>query len=539
MKRRKPPTAGRLNSLWAMLLGSAVLAAVLIVWLFWRPHTGDDAKKLVVYCAAGATVPMELIAEKYEAEFKVVIDSQYGGSGDLLVRLETNKFDEADLYLAADSFYGRRAVELGLAREILPVAHQRPVIVVRKGNEKDIRTLTDLLREDVTVVVGNPDGPAIGRETKNRLAKVPADETNFWAKLEKHITGTGVFKPTVNDIALAVKLGHVDAGIVWDATVAMPKFRDELKAVPVPELEGDPCLLNVCVLNSSPNPTAALKFARYLTARDRGLPAFEDYGFRPVEGDLWAELPQLTFFCGAVNRRAVEDIVEEFQRREGVEVNTKYQGCGILTSNMKLIKSKDSATGFPDIYMACDVYYLENVKEWFQEAVNVSDAEIVIAVPKGSEKVTKLSDLLKPGVRVSVGEPDQCTIGALTRRLLRNEGIYEKLKEKQQTPGELVIEKSSSSHLVPDVITPHIDASVAYITDVLANRDKVDIVRIDSPNNKAIQPLSISRSSPFKHLARRLLKKIAESPEAFEKAGFHYRLGEEEDRSAAASKEGP
>jgi hypothetical protein len=35
-----------------------------------------------------------------------------------------------------------------------------------------------------------------------------------------------------------------------------------------------------------------LKFARYLTARDRGLPAFDKFGLRPVEGDVWAERPE-------------------------------------------------------------------------------------------------------------------------------------------------------------------------------------------------------------------------------------------------------
>jgi molybdate transport system substrate-binding protein len=258
------------------------------------------------------------------------------------------------------------------------------------------------------------------------------------------------------------------------------------------------------------------------------LPHFEEFGFRPVEGDVWEERPQLTFFCGAVNRRAVEEIVDAFQAREGVEINTIYDGCGILTGRMKTVEQQDTARGFPDVYMACDVYYHENVKQWFHEPKYVSDVEIVIAVPKGGTKVKQLADLIEPGVRVAVGEPDQCTIGALTRRLLQREGLYEKLKAKQQEPGEVVVEKSSSALLVPDVTTSSVDAAVAYVTDVLANRDKVDIVRIDSPQNMAIQPFSVAQSSKFKHLGRRLFERIAKSPEAFEDIGFHFRLGEQE-----------
>jgi len=413
----------------------------------------------------------------------------------------------------------------------------RPVITVRKDSTKKIDTIEDLLKDDVAVVVADPDQAAIGKAMRERLDQVAVDDTTLWEKLKQHVTKRGVFKPTVADVAADVKLGSaVDAGIVWDSTVAMPEFRDELKAINVPELDGEPGLVTVCVLNSSRHPTAALKLARYITARDRGLPVFEEFGLRPVEGDVWAENPQITFYCGAVNKRAVEHIVEEFQEREGVLVDTEYGGCGTLTGTMKLIDGKGSDKLFPDVYMACDVYFLENVKQWFQEAANVSDTEIVIAVPKGSTKVTQLSDLVKPGIRVALGEPDMCTIGALTRRLLVKEGLYDQLKEKQTQEGEVVVEKPSSAMIVPDAVTGHVDAAVAYITDVLANRDSVDIVRIDSPLNKAIQPFSIAKRSDHKYLTRRLFRKIADSPEAFEDAGFHFRLDED---SAAEESEAP
>jgi ABC-type molybdate transport system substrate-binding protein len=402
------------------------------------------------------------------------------------------------------------------------------VIAVRKDNPKRIASLEDLLADDVLVAVANAEQAAVGKATRQRLSAIVAGDTNRWAQLERHITERklGVFKPTVNDVASDVKLGSVDAGFVWDSTVAMPTFRDELLAITVPELEGEPDLVSVCVLNSSRRPTAALKFARYLAARDRGLPVFEQYGLRPVEGDVWVERPEITFFCGAVNRRAVEPIITDFQNREDCVVNTIYDGCGILTSRMKTIEGQRQAQGFPDVYMACDVYYLENVKQWFQEAANVSDTEIVMAVPKGSAKVQSLNDLIKPGIRVAVGEPDQCTIGALTRRLLAKEGLYDALKEKQKQEGEVVVEKSSSALLVPDVVTGHVDVAVAYITDVMASRDKVDVLPIDSSLNLAIQPFSIARNSDHKYLVRRLFRRIAESPKAFEDVGFHFRLNE-------------
>jgi molybdenum ABC transporter molybdate-binding protein len=525
---------GRINSLWSMLLAAGLAVAVLVFLLkTGGPGQGRHADHLTMFCAAGVRPAVEAIRRQYEEESGVRVEVQYGGSNTLLNQIEIDKFSTADLYLAADEFYTRLARDKGLAAEELPIAHMRPVIAVHRDSEQQIRTLDDLLSDDVTLVVANPEQAAIGHAMRERLQQFNVGETTRWQQVEQKVLRDGAFKPTVSDVAADIKIGAADAGIIWDSTVAMPKFRDELVAVPVPELEGDPKLVTVCVLNSTRQPTAALRFARYLSARDRGLPEFQRQGLRPVEGDVWKERPEITFFCGAVNRRAVDSIVERFEQREGVRVNTNYDGCGILTGKMKTIDGQSPHKGFPDVYMACDVYYLDNVRDWFQEAKNVSNVEIVLAVPKGSDHIRGLDDLLKPGIRVAIGQPEQCTIGALTRRLLVKEGLYEQLREKQTQDDEVVVEKPSSALLVPDVVTGHVDVAVAYITDVLANEDSVDIVRIASPLNLAIQPFSIARTSDHKYLDRRLFARIASSPEAFENVGFDFLLDSPGDKSTS------
>ena len=538
--------SGRINTLWLLVVGSTVAIAGLVFLLrtdfgVMEPPAGpgrtDSANQLSLYCAAGLRFPVEQIARQYEEEYHVRVEIQFGGSDTLLHQIEVNKFDTGDLYLAADDWYTDEAVTRGLAAETLPVADQRPVIAVRKDCAKSITGIRDLLAADIRVALANPDQAAVGRATRRALEQVGQGDDNVWRQLEQQVTRHGVFKPTVNEVATDIKIGSVDAGIVWDATVSMPTFRDELRMVAAAELESESDQVSICVLNSSRQPTAAIKFARYLAARDRGLPVFAQHGLKPVDGDRWAERPEVTFFCGSVNRRAVEQIIADFQQREDAVVNTIYDGCGILTSRMQTIEGQRPEQGFPDVYMACDRYYLENVQQWFQEAVDVSDTDIVIAVPKGSTKVKSLADLIQPGVRVAVGEPSQCTIGALTRRLLVKEGLYDKLKEKQKQPGEIVVEKSSSALLVPDVVTGHVDAALAYITDVKANLDTIDVVRFDSPLNVAIQPFSIAKTSDHKYLGRRLFQKIAHSPRAFEQVGFHFRLPTDSTLPTAGRKE--
>jgi ABC-type molybdate transport system substrate-binding protein len=171
------------------------------------------------------------------------------------------------------------------------------------------------------------------------------------------------------------------------------------------------------------------------------------------------------------------------------------------------------------MYMACDVYYLDTVRELFQDAVNVSNTDIVIVVQKGNPKqIRSLSDLARPGVRVAVGQPEQCTIGVLSKRLLEAEGLYEEVKK------NIVTETATSALLVPNITTSAADAVLAYATDTHAEQDKLDVVPIDSPLAEAIQPYSIARSSDFKYLGRRLYQAISRSRDSFEAAGFVWRL---------------
>ncbi len=506
----KSTTLGGGNLLFLLALVSlAIVIGLVLLLVGIRSTEGVSGQKLVMYCAAGMRSPIEEIANEYEELYGASVELQYGGSNTLLGQLDVNRTSPADIYLAADDFYTNLAREKGLAEEVIPAAKMWPVVAVPKGNPKNISNLDDLLNEDLRIALGNPEQAAIGKAVKKRL-----EAAGKWDAFSERVT---VFKPTVNDVANDVKLGAVDASVIWNAMAAMPQYRDELDTVDLPELSGDPNLVSVAVLKSSDSPTSALRFARYLTSRDQGLPVFEAYGFESVEGDLWDEHPEITFFCGSVNRRAIDEVIKAFEQREGVTVNTVYNGCGILTGQMRTINQEQGGAGFPDTYMACDRYYLENVKDWFQEDADISNADIVIGVPKGNPAgIESLEDLTKPGVRVSVGQPEQCTIGALTRIMFEKMGIYDEVMK------NVVMQTASSAMLIPSVTTKSVDATIAYITDTRAESDKVDAIRIDSPFAIAIQPFAIAKSSDHKELGRRLFRQVTLAKNNFESAGFTF-----------------
>lgn len=226
---------------------------------------------LTVYCAAGLKKPLEAIAAQYHKETGVTVSLQFGGTGTLLTQLRIA--NTGDLFLAADEGSLADAKKLGVIREDMPLAIQHPVIAVAKGNPKNIKTLADLERPDVKLALTNPEAAAIGKVSQRLLGP----------KWEPLVKKASVLKPTVTEVATDTQLGAVDAALLWDSVI--PQFG--LDMVKVPELSDHAEHATVCVLKSSAFPEEASKFARYLTAPNRGGEVFKAHRFQPAGGEDW------------------------------------------------------------------------------------------------------------------------------------------------------------------------------------------------------------------------------------------------------------
>ena len=221
----------------------------------------------------------------------------------------------------------------------------------------------------------------------------------------------------------------------------------------------------------------------------------------------------------------MESVVAAFEAREGAKVITVYNGCGILTGQMRAIAEWQQGRGFPDAYMACDRYYLDDVGSLFQDDVDVSETEVVIAVPKGNPRgIRSIRDLSAPGLRLAIGQPKQCTIGVLTRQLLEAEKMLDSVMP------NVVTETCSSALLLPMVTSKAVDAAFVYESDAGQMRDQIDMVRISVAEALAVQPLAIARSSSNKWLARRFMQAVAHARGEFEAAGFRWRMDGDPDR---------
>jgi len=460
---------------------------------------GGDQKTILLYCAAGIKPPIEQIARNYQEEFKIRIDIQYGGSGTLLSNLRIAK--RGDLYLAADRSYIEEAKKYGLIAETQPLAILTPTIAVKKGNPKNISRVDDLLDPKIRVALGNPDAASIGKQTKLMF-----ESQGKWEALEKNVT---VFKPTVNDVATDIRLGTVDAGIIWDATAnQMP----DLEKISVDFFEDYKKEITIGVLKYSEQPTEVLKFLRYVSAYDKSASIFNEKGYRAIKGDKWNIKPEILFYSGGVNRVAIEQTINKFEMREGVEVIRVYNGCGILVSQMK-------AGERPDIYLSCDASFMDQVQSDFINVEKVSNTRIVIATKKGNPfHIASFEDLTGENIRIGVCNPKQSALGALTKKLLQRKKIWDRIEPHiySQTP--------TADLLVNQIRTGSLDAVIVYEANLSQVKDKLTMVTVDDEAALAIQNIGLSANTEYPYLTRRLIETLLgdESKDIYQKNGFHW-----------------
>jgi molybdenum ABC transporter molybdate-binding protein len=488
-----------------VFLGSLVVAAGLVAVLVWQtrtpqPAAGAGQKPLLLFCAAGLKLPVETVAREYEQTFGVPVQLQYGGSGTLLSNLRIS--DAGDLVLTAGESYVESAHALGLLAETIPLARLRPVIAVARGNPKNIRTLEDLRRTDVRVAMANPEAASIGRTVRECL-----QQAGQWAALEKRVT---VFKPTVNDVANDVKIGSVDAGIVWDATA---RQFPELGVVTVPLFNPATETISIGVLKHSQQPEAALRFARYLGARDRGLKQFERFHYEPVEGDEWAKTPEIVLFSGAMLRPGIEKTLREFEQREGCRITTVYNGCGILVAQMR-------AGQRPDAYFSCDTSFMNSVADLYLDPVNVVDNQLMIIVPKDNPKgIQTLQDLTKPGLRLGLPHHEKSAMGNIAWKMLGQMNLTDALGP------NLRVESPTGDFLINQIRTGSLDAIIACRSNWTGVREHLDAIPIDHPLARMTQPYAVGRSTRYKQIMARLQDALttAASRQRFETEGFGWR----------------
>jgi molybdate transport system substrate-binding protein len=228
-----------------------------------------ERAELLLYCGITMVRPMTEIARQFETHENVKINIAQGGSEDLYQSLK--KSGQGDLYLPGEPTYRTKYLAEGLLGEHATVGYNQLALVVKKGNPKAVKgDPKELLRKDLSVIIGNAESGSVGKETKDVLEAV--------GLYQKVLDAALYLAPDSRVLNIAMKKGEADAILNWRATAFFP---DNVAAVDVVDLNpklAKPQALILNLLTFSKHKDVARRFMAY-TAGEQGQAIFRKWGF--------------------------------------------------------------------------------------------------------------------------------------------------------------------------------------------------------------------------------------------------------------------
>ncbi len=128
---------------------------------------------------------------------------------------------------------------------------------------------------------------------------------------------------------------------------------------------------------------------------------------------------ELLLYCGAGIRPPADELIETFGGEYGIKISPDYAGSEVLLSKIKLIRQGD-------LYMPGDKHYVEQAAraDMILSQRSVCYWVPTILVQKGNPKeIRGLNDLLKPGIKLGLGDSDACAIGRTSKKILEKNNI--------------------------------------------------------------------------------------------------------------------
>ncbi len=191
---------------------------------------------------------------------------------------------QADVYAA-----GLRRVESMLKdgyvnAPIVTYATNTLTIMLPKGNPAHIKTLNDLGKPGVRLVMPNPEFEGIGRQIKASLNKAGGPEL-VKAVYETKVKNGETLLTHIHhrQSPLYLMQGKADAGVTWQSeAIFQEKAGNPITHVAIPDEQNATGIYAAAVVKGAHNPEAAKKWIDFLSSPS-GLAIFEQYGFKAVK----------------------------------------------------------------------------------------------------------------------------------------------------------------------------------------------------------------------------------------------------------------
>jgi molybdate transport system substrate-binding protein len=174
--------------------------------------------RLRILCGSSMAGPAQEVGKAFCDKYGADVEYDFGGSETLLPKILAGA--AADIYICHDPFEEKVRAGGQLAGSTV-VGQLEPVLVVKPGNPKQIRTLDDLTKPDVRFGIGNPQYSTCGE-----MFVAVLEQKGLKDKVMPQVA---VQARTHTELANGLITGPLDAAVIWNFAAAL--YKDKLQVV--------------------------------------------------------------------------------------------------------------------------------------------------------------------------------------------------------------------------------------------------------------------------------------------------------------------
>jgi molybdenum ABC transporter molybdate-binding protein len=175
----------------------------------------------------------------------------------------------------------------------------------------------------------------------------------------------------------------------------------------------------------------------------------------------------LKVYCAAALKPVMQAIAAEFEKETGQRVEFEFGDSGHMLGNATLRPDGD-------LFLPADASFIRLAEERGLVAEKFSLCQmraVILTRPNNPHHIARFDDLLKPGLKVGIANPDKAAIGKVVRDHLIQNGKWDALK------GRLEVQHATVTDSANAVQLGSIDAAIVWDA-VAINYPELTTVRV-------------------------------------------------------------
>ena len=226
---------------------------ILLIGLISSLTLGQTIK---IACDHGLKYPLKKVAELFTKQTDIDVEIVSNNGEALFNKIKNKNSEGFDLFIPANFRLILNNKTFFKSQKL--IGYNKPVIIVRKNNPKNIKTLDDFKKNDVIVVLAKPNTSYIGKISREILIKYK--DSSFAEKIYQK----AIQVPTENEINKNIKNKIADTSINWRSSVFQNDNNKYLSIINIPYIASKQKLI-MAELKEAPHHLETKKFLNFIT----------------------------------------------------------------------------------------------------------------------------------------------------------------------------------------------------------------------------------------------------------------------------------